>query len=263
METLILIFVFIFGTIIGSFLNVVICRHNTGRGLGGRSKCAVTGKTLEWFELIPILSFLFQGGRSRYSKSKISWQYPLVEFFTGFTFLLVFHKFIPNIFACPEIVIVQVLFYFAIFSILILIFVYDWYHQIIPDEFLLPLGALAFSGALVLPHYASLAHLLLSGILLPLPVLFLWLITRGKGMGFADILLLIPIGWILGTSRGFASLLLAFWIGAIAGILIMMFGNKRLTSKIPFAPFIIIGFAIAFLYNVDMHSIANFFARLI
>lgn len=74
------IFIFVFGTIIGSFLNVVILRYGTGRSLGGRSKCAVTGKTLQWFELIPIVSYLIQGGRTRHGGARISLQYPLVEF---------------------------------------------------------------------------------------------------------------------------------------------------------------------------------------
>lgn len=263
-ETLILIFIFIFGTIIGSFLNVVICRHNTGRGLGGRSICAVTGKTLRWYELIPVVSFLIQGGRSRYSKSNISWQYPLVETGTGFVFMFIGAKFLPltvPVFAA------NFIFWAAVFSFLILIFVYDAYHQMIPDAFLRPLIALGVAGlfwhrplfdCLMLPN----VWMVLAGPLVALPAFIIWRITRGRGMGFGDVLLLVPLGWLAGLSQGFAGLLFAFWIGAAYGVILLALHKKHLKSAIPFGPFLIIGFAIAFFYNVDMMSIAEFFGKL-
>lgn len=265
MQTLLLIFVFFFGTIIGSFLNVVICRHGTGRSLGGRSKCDITGKTLKWYELIPIISFLIQGGRSRHSKTKISWKDPLVEFSTGLIFVLIFYKLSHFIYSCPETFIVNLAYYFVIFSYLILIFVYDLYHKVIPNIFLYPLTILSFVGAFFLPAgifdvtFIELA----AGPLVALPIAVIWLVSKGRGMGFGDVLLLIPLGWLLGASAGFAGLLLAFWIGAVAGILLLLKGKKTLKSEIPFGPFIVLGFAIAFLYNIDMQSIANFFSRLI
>ncbi len=86
------LFIFIFGTIIGSFLNVVILRYNTGYSpVATRSRCFNCGKILKWYELIPILSFLIQFGRCRNCKSKISIQYPLIELLTGIIFLLIFH----------------------------------------------------------------------------------------------------------------------------------------------------------------------------
>ena len=260
---------FIFGTIIGSFLNVVLCRYGTGRGLGGRSKCAITGKTLKWFELIPIVSFLIQGGRSRYSNTKISWQYPLVEFFTGLTFVFVVHKFLNLIFVKPDVFLINTLFYFSVFSILILIFVYDLRHKIIPDGFLLPLFSLSIVSLLFFSNHTCVGFSIptlkefLSGPVVAVPVFLLWFITRGRGMGFGDVLLLIPIGYLLGRSGGLASILLAFWVGALFGIASIIFAGKKMKSEIPFGPFLIIGFTLVFLYNIDMYSIANFFAKLI
>ncbi len=268
METLILILIFAFGTIIGSFLNVVICRHGTGRGLGGRSKCAVTGKTLHWYELVPIISFLIQGGRTRHGGAKISWQYPLVEAGTGFMFMFIGIKFLPLLYAHPYAFIINLIFWFAVFSFLILVFVYDWYHQMIPDNFLYPLIGLGVAGlvwhrplfeCLMVPNI----WMILAGPLVALPAFVIWHMTQGRGMGFGDVLLLLPLGWLAGISRGFAGLMLAFWLGAIAGIALMVHGNKKMNSAIAFGPFIIIGFAIAFLYNVDMNSIAGFFANLL
>jgi leader peptidase (prepilin peptidase)/N-methyltransferase len=263
MQIIFSIFVFIFGTIIGSFLNVVVCRYNTGRGLGGRSRCAVTGKTLRWFELIPIVSYLIQGGKSRYSQTRISAQYPLVEFFTGFSFLLIFQKFVPDVFLCPEVAIVNTLFYFAIFSFFILIFVYDLKHKIIPNEFLYLLLTLSFSGMVAIPHANPKVWFeALSGVFVSLPLLLIFLLTRGRGIGFADILLVLSFGWLLGLSGGLAALLLGFWIGAIFGIALLIARKAGRKTEIPFAPFLLGGFVIAFLYNIDMSSIAVFFGSL-
>ncbi len=258
MSTILTVFVFVFGSLIGSFLNVVILRYGTGRGYGGRSKCAVTGKTLEWYELIPIVSFIIQGGRTRHGGARISWQYPLVEFFTGAGFVAIVHKFFPLLYVRPQSFLLNIFFYFVVYSILLVIFVYDYRHQVIPDNFLYPLGvlslvALVYSSA-PLTYYVA-------GPLLALPLLLLWYLTRGKGMGFGDVKLMLPFGWLLGISSGYAGLLLAFWCGAFVGLLLVAFHARGWKSQIPFGPFLIVGAVIAFLYNVDMNSIAMFFAH--
>jgi prepilin signal peptidase PulO-like enzyme (type II secretory pathway) len=90
MEFLVAAAFFVFGSIIGSFLNVLILRFNTGATFGGRSKCFSCGRELRWYDLVPILSFLFLRGRCRFCKSKISLQYPTVELITGLIFTGVF-----------------------------------------------------------------------------------------------------------------------------------------------------------------------------
>lgn len=268
METLILIFIFVFGTIIGSFLNVVICRHGTGRGLGGRSVCAVTGKTLRWYELVPIISYLIQGGRTRHGGAKISWQYPMVEAGTGFMFMFIGIKFMSLVYTAPYAFFMNLIFWAAVVSFLMLIFVYDSHHQMIPDDFLYPLIGLSIAGlvwhrplfdCLMIPNIWT----LLAGPVVALPVFVLWHMTRGRGMGFGDVLLLLPLGWLAGISRGLAGLLMAFWLGAIFGVVLLAHGKKNMKSPIAFGPFIIIGFMLAFLYNIDMADIANFFATLL
>ena len=76
---MILAFTFIFGTILGSFLNVVILRHNSGMTTGGRSMCFSCGKTLHWHELLPVVSYVMLRGKCSQCKSGISLQYPVVE----------------------------------------------------------------------------------------------------------------------------------------------------------------------------------------
>src|SRR5574343_2050011 len=115
-----LILSFVFGAIVGSFLNVVSLRFNTGVGLGGRSKCMSCGTGLTWKELVPIFSFLFQRGACKKCKSKISWQYPLVEFVAGVIFVLIFIIFPPTSYVAG----LQTLLYIIATCLLLVISVY-------------------------------------------------------------------------------------------------------------------------------------------
>ncbi|MEK7175311.1 MAG: prepilin peptidase, partial [Patescibacteria group bacterium] len=109
---------FIFGLIIGSFLNVVILRFNT-QSLGGHSGCTSCNRQLTWHELIPLLSFFILGRRCLNCKNKISIQYPLVEFFTGIIFLSLFLKFQDLFFSNQSVFFITYIYYAILFSILI------------------------------------------------------------------------------------------------------------------------------------------------
>ena len=124
---------FALGLIIGSFLNVVIYRINTSKSLGGRSACMSCRNQLCWFELIPFFSFLGLKGRCRNCKTKISLQYPLVEFLTGMLFVFIFLKFQSLLLIDPFVFLITFLYYVAMFSILMVIVIYDLKHKIIPD----------------------------------------------------------------------------------------------------------------------------------
>ena len=93
MVPIIALIFFTLGLIIGSFLNVVILRYNTGRSFGGRSACMTCQSELKAYELIPLFSFITLRGRCLSCKTKISIQYPLVEFATGLIFAGLFRKF--------------------------------------------------------------------------------------------------------------------------------------------------------------------------
>ena len=93
----IVLVVFLFGVVVGSFLNVIVYRLGTGERMGNsRSRCFSCGTTRGFFELIPIFSFLFQKGKCRHCGSRISWQYPVVELVTGAVFLLVAGNVLQN-----------------------------------------------------------------------------------------------------------------------------------------------------------------------
>jgi len=244
------IFVFILGTIIGSFLNVVILRYNTGESIiNNRSRCFSCGKKLEWYELIPIISFLIQTGKCRKCKSKISWQYPIVELLTGFLFLAIFLKSGYSLITG---------YWLLVISLLIVIAVYDLYHQIIPDSLVYIFDILTFLNLFQISRLASeqasfkfQVSSFLAGLLFFVFFGSLWLVSHGKWMGLGDAKLSLGISWLLGVFKGILALLLSFWTGALVGIFLLFFFKKEynLKSRIPFGPFLVLGIIIAFLFG--------------
>lgn len=286
MYTLFLIFFFVLGTLIGSFLNVVIYRYNSGKSIFGtreRSICFSCGKTLSWRELIPVLSFLFQKGRCTACKAKISWQYPLVEIATGVLFAALFAKYFPSnlvfgIYAyLPAKVLGEIAFLFAlqlvIWSILVVITVYDFRHKIIPDGLVYAFSVLSLAVAIFFPGTVggSVWTAIFTGVGFFCFFGGLWLVSGGRWLGFGDAKLVLGVGFLLGLVKGVSALVLAFWIGAAVSIGILGLAHlaiplgrlrgqtKALTmkSEIPFAPFIILGTLIAFFWNIDIFGIAD------
>ncbi len=275
---------FILGTLIGSFLNVVTLRYGTDRGVvRKRSSCPSCKKVLGPAELVPILSFVFQKGKCRKCKAKISWQYPLVEFLTGLVFLLVFLKVIPyqgNSLISRNFLdmgtIGELFFYWTIFSVLIAISVYDFHHKIIPDEFVFTFIALSFLvGFLEFLNSGFLAWLL-AGPLIAAPFFLIWLFSGGRWMGFGDVKLALGIGWFLGIVGGIYAILWSFWIGGAVAIVLLLSKNflstlpfkgalfselKGLTikSEIPFGPFLVLGTMIYFFAEPDFLGLDMFF----
>ena len=265
MEFLIFFFIFCLGAIVGSFLNVVILRYNTGRHITGRSGCPHCGRQLRWFELLPIVSFLAQMGKCRTCESKISKQYPLVELLTALLFVLTYWSFgVENL--------LTLLFSLVIWSLLVVILVYDMRHKIIPDAFVYTFVALAFIALFIPAHVgesfsAPSLSILFAGPLIALPFALLWLVSGGRWMGLGDAKLALGIGWVLGLTGGLSALFFAFWIGAVVSIALVCIDYVRSThsralsgahgrftmkSEVPFAPFLILGFAIVFFLHVNL-----------
>jgi leader peptidase (prepilin peptidase)/N-methyltransferase len=268
---LIALFFFILGAIAGSFLNVVIIRFGTGRTPSGRSHCLSCGKTLGVIDLIPILSFLALRGRCRSCGSLISIQYPIVEAATGLFFLLTYFKFegsfqILSLFDCLKVAL-------ALFIEMVLIVIagYDIRHKIIPDSlvyiFIISGLVIAFSRFMVGIQFGFDVFLLLDLLSGPLLFLFfyiLWKISGGRWMGLGDAKLSLGIGLALGFLSGLSAIIFGFWIGAVVGILLIVFSKLlpplrlkgssiavTMKTEIPFAPFLILGAAIAFFSGLN------------
>jgi prepilin signal peptidase PulO-like enzyme (type II secretory pathway) len=258
MITILTTIFFVFGLIIGSFLNVVILRFNTERSFGGRSACMSCQNKLTWYELIPIFSFLGLKGRCRTCQTKISITYPLVELVTGLIFATLFLKFQDIFFLNTFIFNFTYAYYAAVFSLLVVIAVYDLRHKIIPDALSLILGLLGFIGLFFFnnsgfyPHLPSILEFS-SGLLIAIPFALFWLVSSGTWMGLGDAKLAIGLGWLLGLSRALSGVVVAFWIGAIVGLSLVIFSKKHgMKSEIPFAPYLILGTLLAFLFELHL-----------
>jgi leader peptidase (prepilin peptidase)/N-methyltransferase len=251
---------FVFGLIIGSFLNVVILRYNTNKTFGGRSACMTCRTTLSWYELIPLGSYVALGGRCKNCKVKISIQYPLVELATGFLFAVLFLK-LQNVFLTdPNLFIATFAYYALLFSLLIIIATYDIKHKIIPDIFSGIFGVIALIGIFIFPAASLALHLpslwaLLSGPIVALPFVLLWFLSGGTWMGLGDGKLALGLGWMLGLSVAISGIVVSFWTGAIVGIILMIFSkNYKMKSEIPFGPFLVFGTIVAFLFELHIFS---------
>jgi len=216
---------------------------------------------LSWYELIPLFSFLSLGGRCRNCKTRISIQYPLVELATGIIFTLLFLKF-QNIFFTDISVFFLTYFYYAImFSILIVLAVYDLRHKIIPDLLSFIFGLMAFLGLFLFSDFLFFIHLpslsdFLFGFFIALPFALFWLISSGRWMGLGDAKLAIGLGWFLGFPLALSGVVLAFWTGAVVGLYLIAVSSKKygMKSEIPFALYLTLGAFVAFF--LDLHLFA-------
>lgn len=261
MEFWLLLPFFLLGTVIGSFLNVLVLRYNTGRTLAGRSGCFSCGKKLVWYELIPVLSYLVQGGKCRKCGSKISTQYPLVELGTGILFALTACELWPlfEVNSTSIVPVLSLVFYLVTWSILMAIIAYDIRHKIIPDGLVYTFIGLAFVYAV---FTGATAWWVGAAVLMAAFFAALWFFSGGKWMGFGDAKLALGIGLLLGPSGGLAALILAFWIGALFGISLLLIRGRYATMKteVPFAPFLILGTVLAFFAHIDMQGILSLFS---
>jgi leader peptidase (prepilin peptidase)/N-methyltransferase len=252
----------IFGSIVGSFLNVLVLRKGVA-SLGGRSHCPSCGKDIAAYDLIPIFSWIFLHGRCRFCGSAISAQYPLVEGTTAILFAIVGTASFPAFLLSPQAAFI-VLAHLVIISLLIAITIYDLRHTIIPDEWSYAFGALAL--LLSFSHTPTL-ETLLAGPLAAAPLFFLWAVSKGRWMGLGDPKVALGIGWLLGLPLGIVAIFVSFILGTVVLIPLLLYerlvthkrdGDARgrgltMKSEVPFGPFLITScliFWVAGLYGV-------------
>jgi len=250
-----LFILFIFGLFVGSFLNVLIDRLPKGKSIiKGRSYCDKCKKILKWYDLIPLLSFISLKGRCRYCKAKLSFYYPLVELTTGLMFAIT-ASFVLNSFEFPISnfqflinsqflnfqLLMSLIYYLFIISSLIVIFFADLKYGIIPDKIVFP-AIFVSAFYLLTMNYQLLTINFLSAVGASLFFLILFLITKGKGMGFGDVKFAFLMGLILGFPNIVVGLYAAFLTGAIVGCILILWQKKRIRgTSIPFGPFLVIG----------------------
>lgn len=269
---------FISGLCVGSFLNVISIRYNPDKflfsfkNLMGRSHCPHCKKTLRWYELLPLFSFLIQRGRCRGCSAKISWQYPIVEFLTGLAFLIPI--FIHGPYWLSAIWLLAAV-------LLILMSVIDYRLYLIPDEIVIGLTFLGIVLASLKLYYQDFlgghgSFLKSYSLLIMLPGNIFWqhaltavicflffllivLVTKGKGMGMGDVKLAGVIGLLMGPPDAFLALALSFVIGSAVGLFLMALSRKKFKEPIPFGPHIVLGVFVVMFFG---YQILDFYFKL-
>jgi len=232
----VVLFLTVFGLLIGSFLNALIYRLPRNINIAyPRSSCPNCKKIISWYENIPILSFIFLRGRCSECKTKISWRYPTVEIISGIVaFLLA-----PD-FANPQ-ALAQFFFYFSIFCVFLVHFIVDLEHQLLPDSLNIYLALIFLVDGLFKSNWMSMALGGAIGLGFPLLVSWVFYQLRGEiGLGGGDIKLYGALGLYLGPVVIMQNLFLSCFLGAIFGITLISLKLIKKENPIPFGPFILI-----------------------
>jgi len=242
---LFLIFFFILGSAIGSFLNVVIDRTIRRETLLGRSYCDNCHATLKTVDLIPIFSFVGLGGRCRVCKKPVSWQYPIVEAIAGILFIISFLV----LSAADNLTIASLLLNFFLVSVLIIVAVVDIKFSLIPTSFVYLASLVTLFYNFIFLSRDAFVQNVGTAFLAALVFGLIVFVTRGKGMGTGDITLAFLMGLVLGFSQMVLSVFLAFFFGALVSVFLIILGKKHFGQTIPFAPFLVLGFLIALFWG--------------
>lgn len=229
--------IFLFGICIGSFLNVCIYRIPLKQDIVKLpSHCMKCERKLKWYELIPLLSFLIQGGKCRGCKTKLSVQYPAIELLNGLLYVLIFY--IGGLSY-------QSLLYCLLASVLIVLSVIDF------RTYEIPLGCNIFVFALgVIQVFIDLPHTskYVIGFFAVSLVLYLtWLISKGRAIGGGDVKLLAASGLLLGWQKIILAFVLSCVVGSVIHLIRMKVKNADRT--LAFGPYLSIGVLISALFG--------------
>ena len=245
---LIYITAFIFGLVIGSFVNVLIYRIPKKENIVTKhSHCMVCEHKLGWYDLVPLFSWLFLRGRCRYCKAKLSIQYPLVEFINGAGYLLIFILCGINITSVC---------YSIAFSMLVAISVIDWRTYEIPIGLNITIFVMGVINAAV--NYNNILNYLIGMVCVSLFLLLLYMVTGGRGIGGGDIKLMAVAGLLLGWKNIILALVLGCIIGSIIHLTLMKVSNKG--RVLAFGPYLSAGIVIAMLWG---NRIVEWYVRII
>jgi leader peptidase (prepilin peptidase) / N-methyltransferase len=249
-------YTFIFGLLIGSFLNVCISRIPKGESIvKPPSHCTNCGTRLQPLDLVPVFSFLFLRGKCRHCGVKISARYPAIELLTALTFVLLFYRYSISM---------DFLASAFLTSILIAVFFIDVDHRIIPDGLVLT----GLAGGLLLIVYNLFQPVQIygdrnwwnpvvgilagSGFLFLVALLGMLIYKTDDAMGMGDVKIFAPIGIFLGWKMTLVALFISIFLGGIFSLVLLITGVKGRKSTIPFGPFIVAGTFVTLLWGWDI-----------
>lgn len=234
---------------IGSFLAAFSYRLPKDISIArGRSFCPKCKKMIDWYDNIPLFSYIALRGKCRNCKKHISFRYPLIEFFTALGFIFIYLHFFPDF--------ISVIFYLLIYSLLVLIFIIDLEHQIIPDT-------LVFYGIIFVLIYFVLINSyffpnIFAGFFASSLLMLIHLFTRGRGMGLGDVKFAVLGGMIMGLNFFLVWLFASFLTGGMVGIILILGRRAGLKDKIAFGPFLVIGLVITVFFGQNFLRFLGF-----
>lgn len=237
LETVLFIIIFVYGVVIGSFLNVLIYRLPLKENIATeRSHCMKCGNKIKWYDLVPLISYILLRGKCRHCKEKISVQYPLVELANGIGYVWIFYTNGIN---------ADSILFCLCASALLVLSVIDWRTYEIPfgiNVFIFILGVVR-----AILHLDMLADLLIGMVIVSIPLLILFYITKGRGIGGGDVKLMAAAGLLIGAKEIVLALVLGCIIGSIIHIALMKICKKE--NVLAFGPYLSLGIIIAILYG--------------
>jgi len=246
------IFSFLFGTVIGSFLNVLMFRIPKGISIvKPNSFCPCCKKPIKWYENIPLVSYILLKGKCSACRKQISIRYPIVELVTGCVFLYLFIQYNLRL---------EFFFYIFFFCSLIVISGIDFSYQIIPDIFSIPAIFIGLILQIVKGNFVLgiVGAVFGGGLILLIRVIGRWTYKK-EVMGLGDVYLTAMIGAFVGFPLIIASIFIGASVGAILGIIYIISTHQTRESPIPFGPFLSIGGAAVIIFKPQ---IIHFFALL-
>lgn len=207
------------------------------------SHCMNCQKRIQWYDLIPVFSWLILGGKCRYCKIKLAKQYPIVELINGLAFLGIYLWMGMT----AQFVIVSIL-----FSTLLVISMIDMRYQIIPN------GTVIFLFFIGIASLILQTHTILDGIIgffaVSIPLLIIHIVTNGN-MGMGDVKLMAVCGLILGWKNILLALMIGSIVGSVVGITMIALKLMNRKQQIPFGPYLSLGILIAALFGNDIISL--------
>ncbi len=261
------VIIFVFGAVIGSFLNVLIYRLPIGMDFKkGNSICPNCKHKLNWKDLFPLFSWIFLGGKCRYCKAPISKQYPIVEALNGVFYVLSY------IFLCGGVSDIssdagigglglsfKLVGYMIMFSALIVVSWIDYEHQIIPDSMWIAIlagGIFIVIDSLLIGDFNKtfiisrvIGFFTISGLFM-----LIALVTGGRAMGGGDIKLMAAVGFVLGWKAVIISLFMSAVFGVAFSIIRKIVSKKEMKGQIPFGPFLAMGSAACAFIGEDIFN---------
>lgn len=227
-------FLLALGCIAGSFLGMLTYRLPRRLPLTGRSFCDHCRRQISWYENLPLAAY-FVIKKCRNCQRPISVRYPLIEALTAVLFVLIGYS--------PYLLLVSL--------VLLSLAIIDLEHQILPDHLTLLLGIFLLAPLVLLPSPGLFIHLLW-GYLAFLFFLAIYLVTRGRGMGFGDVKLAFVMGAFLGSPGTFVWLFVSFLLGASVGLVLLLTKKAKPRAQVPFGPYLILGFVIAHFWQEEI-----------